>query len=1146
MHFDSKTYECLLNKLQQGVKIMKFATVILILSLNTLSATTFGQRFTLNERQAKLTTILRKIERQVPYRFVYDKADVDKVSIERVNLQSVDLETGLNALLKDNGLEYKKFDDYIVVKRTAIASSATVAQQTAISGVVRDLSGQPVEDVTVTVKGSPGISTVTSALGEYRLTVSSLNVTLIFQHISYGTKEIQAQGNTTVNITLDPQSETIDDVVVVGYGTQRRINVTGSVGTVKGEDFAARPVTSLNQALQGQMPGVTVVNTSGRPGTNNTSIRIRGINTLNNSSPLVVIDGVPGGDMSILNPEDVESVSVLKDAASASIYGVRGGNGVILITTKKGKASADGRADIGYNGYYGMQTATALPKMAGSVAYMELMNEALINARNNPAWTDEQIQIAREGSDPNYYANTRWIEEIYEDYAPQQAHNLTVNGGMGKSAYYLAYGYLNQGGMVTGDNFNSHRHNIRGRFNTTLFDRLELDGNVGYVDRNYLASSENPTTNGGPLNAAMAISPLVPVRFTTGGWGYHGGQRNPIAMTTDGGTDMFNSQEFTGNMQATLHLWDGLRLRGQFGNVRYHTRRTIYNQTIDYIDPFGNLVYQNNVPNQLQVRSFTQNYLTLLGLLEYEKTFVDAHYVKAMVAASQEENVNNDINASRTHFPVDGVPSLNVGTENQFNSNPAEQWALRSFFGRVNYAFKDRYLFETNFRYDGSSRFHQSLRWNWFGSVSGGWVFSEEPFFQGRLKEIINMGKIRFSWGTQGNDRVVDESGNILNFGYMGIYQSRNTMPIGNVLTLGFWQPQGVNPFITWENTEKRDIGLDFSLLNNRLNVTAEYYMNQTKAILLAVPVPGVYGASAPPQNAGNVENRGWEVQASWRSTVNDVQYGVTANLADVRNTVTNYGGAPPVIADRIRRVGDPIDAFYGLVADRIAQEADFEYNAATGAYIPRFPHIDGDPVGPGDIIYRVLTPTTDVDKPYDFNDPDREYISLDKDRMVIGDAIPRYTYGFRGDVAWKGIDFNFFIQGVGKINGLLNGQARHAFINESTMPHESHLDRWTPENPDASYPRLVYNQNFNSRLSTFWLQDASYLRLKNVQLGYTLPTDFANRYHMGRVRVYVSAENLFTRTNFYSAFDPEIPVSAGGVYPQMKTFVFGISANLR
>lgn len=1118
---------------------MKLTAILLTITCLQLSAKSFSQTISFSGRNVPLEKVLSTIEKQSGYYLFYKYNELKDARPVTLQLRNASVDEALKQSFAGQPFRYAIDANTIIITKATQVATSEISLQKDIRGRVTDDTGEPLPGASIRVKGT-NQATVSDVNGAFRLGNVGDNAVLVVSFTGFIPQEIQVNAQTEVSIRMKEELLNLNEVVVVGYGTQKRINLTGSVSSIKADDIQSRPVTSVNAALQGQMAGVTIVNTNARPGTNNASIRIRGIGTLNNANPLIVIDGIPGGDMSILNPDDVESVSVLKDAASASIYGVRGANGVVLVTTKKGRSAADGKVNVRYNGYVGLQTPTALPKMASSVEYMELMNEALLNSRSNPSWTDEQIAIAREGSDQNYYANTNWIDEIYKNSAPQHNHNLSLNGGIGQSSYYLSYGYLNQGGLITGDNFNSNRNNLRLRFNTKVFDRLNIDGNVGYVDRNYISSSEGTATSSGPLNAAMAISPLVPVRFTTGGWAYHGGQRNPIAMTTDAGDDKFDSQEFTGNIQATLKLFDGLQLRGQYGQVRYHTRRTIFNKTVDYIDPNGTLVYQNNVPNKLEVRSFTRNYNTLLGMLEYEKTLSKDHYIKAMVAASQEEDINNDLNASRTDLPVNDVPSLNVGTLNQLNSNPATQWALQSFFGRFNYAYKEKYLLEGNFRRDGSSRFDASLRWDWFGSLSAGWIFTEESFFPESLKEILNVGKVRFSYGTQGNDQVGG------NFDYMSIYESRTTMPIGNQLTSSYWQPGVANQYLTWESVEKSDIGVDLALFNSRLNITADYYLNKTKDILLAVPLPDVLGAAYPVQNAGSVENKGWELQAGWRSKVRNLTYGITANLADVKNKVTSYGGAPPVIGDRLRRVGDPIDAFYGLVADRIAQEADFNYNPATGSYTPRFPHIAGDPISPGDIIYKVLTPTTDPGKPYDITDPEREYISLDKDRKVIGNAIPRYTYGFRGDLAWKGIDFSFFLQGVGKINGLLQGQARHAFINQGTMPQKVHLDRWTPDNPDASYPRLVYNQSYNTRLSTFWLQDASYLRLKNIQLGYTLPKKITNLLKIEDVRIYASADNLFTSTDFFYGFDPEIPVSSGGIYPQVKTFIFGLNINLK
>lgn len=684
---------------------------------------------------------------------------------------------------------------------------------------------------------------------------------------------------------------------------------------------------------------------------------------------------------------------------------------------------------------------------------------------------------------------------------------------------------MKEGGLITGDNYNANRHNVRAKLSTTLMDRLQVVANLGYIDRRYTGSSEGIGSGGGPIYAAHQILPLVPVRFTTGGWGYIGGQRNPVAVTTDGGTDDFASQEFTGNLNTTLELFKGFRLRGQYGLIRSNSKRIIFSRTINYYSPEnGSLIYQTNFPNRIDTRDYTNVYQTFIGTAEYEKRFNDRHDVKLLLGASQEETIGDNFAATRTDLASQDVGHINLGTQNQFNSGSAAQNALRSLFGRVNYGFGDKYLAEVNFRYDGSTRFAREVRWDLFAAASLGWVFTEESFFEG-LREMIEFGKFRLSYGSQGNDRVGD-------FAYLNILGPVGTMPIGNTNTIGIRQTGVANEFLTWESAIKQNAGLDLSFLNGRLGVTADYFINQTNDILLTLPLPDVFGANYPPQNAGKVENRGWELQLSWQDERNGFQYGANFNLSDVRNKVVDLAGTPPTFGDRIRMVGEPIDAFYGLVADRIAQESDFTYDVEEATLVPNFPYIVSDPVAPGDIIYRDLN-----------NDGE---ITLDQDRKVIGSHIPRYTYGFRGNMGWKGIDFSFFLQGVGDADGYLFGAARHAYINEGSLPQKIHLDRWTPENPDASYPRLAYQQTYNQRLSTFWLEDAAYLRLKNIQIGYTLPAQLTEGLRVSRLRIYASADNLLTQTDYFYGYDPETPVSSGGVYPQVKTYVFGLNINLK
>ncbi|MBO3270463.1 SusC/RagA family TonB-linked outer membrane protein [Hymenobacter defluvii] len=1071
---------------------------------------------TLRQTLQKLSTVAH-----VPIAYANTLPLDRKVTVQATNEQLDDV---LNRVLQPLQLRYRVVAERILVEPLPITKPTSAAPASVVEGTVLDAqAGGGLPGVNVLVKGTT-TGTVTDAQGRYQLTVPDGATTLVYSFIGYLTQEVALDNRATVNIRLAPDTKSLEEVVVVGYGTQKKVNLTGAVSNISATDIADRPITNPTSALQGLMPGVTVVNSSALPGSNGNSIRIRGIGTLGNANPLVVIDGVPGGDLDILNPNDIESISVLKDAASSSIYGVRGANGVILVTTKRGKEGA--APALTYTNYIGFQTPTALPKTLGSVDYMTLLNEAQRNVGRVPTYTDAEIETARNGSDPNYFANTNWIKEIYKKSAPQQNHNVSLNGGAKNLTYYLSYGNLKEGGLITGDNYQARRNNVRVRLSTTLADRLDLDANLGYINREVQGSSEGVGSNSGPLYATLQILPLVPVRFTTGGWGYIGGQRNPVAVTTDGGTNNFRSQELTANMRGTLRLFDGFRLRGQYGLVTYSSKRNIFSKTINYYSPLDNsLIYQTNAKNTISSANYMRTYQTFIGMAEYEKSFADQHDVKLLLAASQESTVGEDLTASRQSLPTQSVGAINLGTENQLNNGQAYQNALRSVFGRANYIFKDRYLLEGNFRYDGSSRFSPDVRWNLFGSGSVGWIFSEEAFFAG-LRDVVPLAKIRASYGTQGNDLVGSD------YPYLATIGPVSTMPIGNQQTLGYAQTDIPNTLLTWESVQKTDVGIDLGLLRNRLTVSGDYFINRTNDILLRVALPDVLGATEPSQNAGKVENKGWEVQASWRDQVGQFTYGLSGNLSDVRNKVVSLGGTPPTFGDRVRFLGEPIDAFYGLVADRIAQTSDFDLDAGTNRYTPRFPVLAGDPAQPGDLIYKDLNGDG--------------VISLDQDRKVIGSAIPRYTYGVRANAAWHGIDATIFFQGVGQADGYIYGPARHAYISEGSLPQEIHLDRWTPENTGGSYPRLTYQQSHNQRLSTYWLEDASYLRLKNVQVGYTLPASLTQRVRVSRLRLYASADNLFTRSDFFYGYDPESPVSQGGFYPQVKTVVFGLNVTLQ
>lgn len=998
-----------------------------------------------------------------------------------------------------------------------------------ITGTVRIADGSPLSGVTVSVKGS-GIASVTNDLGYYEINVPDKNAILIFSSVGYAALEIPVNDQTSINISMEETTRSLDQVVVVGYGTQKKANLTGAVDAVNGKTLESRPVTSVSSALQGLVPGLTIRSTNPRPGLTGGTIRIRGIGTLGaGADPLLVIDGIlqlSPGYMDHLNPDDIENVSVLKDAAAAAIYGARGANGVILITTKKGKA--DLTPTVGYSYYYGIQTPTAQAEFLGSPDYMRMLNESQENVGRTPTYTEEQIQTAIDGSDPNYFANTNWVKEIFKSSAPQQNHSVNVNGGSGKSGYYLSYNYLNQGGLVVGDAYKADRHNVRLRLNTEVANRFQIDANLSYLERNYSEPISGTSQNGGVIYSAHQISPLVPVRFTSGTWGYGGGSQNPIAIANEAGLNNFGSQQFAGNISGTLRILDGLSVKAQYGVTMENSLRNEQVRTVKYFYPeTGDLWYTSNPVNRVESSDYVTRNQNLAIQADFEKK-IGSHDLKVLAGYSQEWLRGDFFNASRQGLVTDNLPILNIGTLNQLNGSSAYQRAIQSVFGRLNYSYKGKYLFEINHRLDATSRFAKELRWDGFPSMSAGWRLSEENFMD-FIRPFVSSAKIRGSWGRLGNENTGSNY-----YPYLSVMQSVNTMPIGNVLTSAFAQTTSANPALFWEYVEMSNIGLDLTFLQNRFSLSADYFVKNTKDILATIPLPDVLGVSEPQQNLLSVQNKGWELNIGWNDKINKLSYGLNFNISDVRNKVTDLAGVNPVIGDQVRMVGYPIDAFYGLVAERIAQQDDFTKDPGTNKLIPKFPVMDADKnfVGPGDLIYKDLN-----------NDG---AITLTDDRQVIGDPFPRYTYAMRGNLGYKGIDFSFFLQGVGKGNGYILGPARHAFINESTNPQKVHLDRWTPDNPNASYPRLTYQRTYNQRLSTFWLENAAYIRLKNIQVGYTIPANITQRARIQRLRIYASADNLFTKTNFFYAYDPETPLSSGGLYPQVKTYVFGLNLTFK
>ncbi|RYD97047.1 MAG: TonB-dependent receptor [Sphingobacteriales bacterium] len=1002
-----------------------------------------------------------------------------------------------------------------------------------VNGVITDASSrEPVAGATVTAK-STGRATSTNGEGKFTLTVAEAD-DITIRSLGYENMVVNVSGKSNIIATLKSTNSSLNDVVIVGFATQKKVNLTGAVSVVNEKVLASRPITAVSTGLQGTVPGLSVVSTRGQPGASNGEVRVRGIGTFNNSDPYILIDGVPG-DMNWINPEDIATISVLKDAAASSIYGTRAANGVILITTKKGMA--DQKATIFYSGYFGFQKPTALPKMLGSVEYMTMLGEAQVNAGLPKSYTDAQIEIARNGSDPNYFANTDWPNALIKPSAGQQNHNVNISGGGKDVQYFMSYGRQNQDGLVVGDQYKFKKDNVRLKLNTArILNVLDLEANLSYLDRNQNQPSSSTDVGGGPIYTALTMSPLNPVRFTSGGWGYGGGSSNPVAIATDGGFNNFVSKEFTSSFVGKLHILNNLDITSQYGLRGTSQKRVTFNRTIQYFDPVTNaVIYTTGSPNSLQNIATTITFKNFSTQIDYRLN-LDKNHFKVLTGYQQESNRFDAFSASANNFVDDNVPVLNLGTSNFNAGGDAYQYATQGVFGRLNYDYSEKYLLELNLRYDGSSRYAEGHRWGVFPSVSAGWRFTEESFIKRNTMNWLSDGKIRASYGTLGNQFGADGSAYSEYYPYANTIGSVATAPIGNgsAPTSAFAQTILSNPLLEWEKASMLNLAVDLSFLNNRLSFTGEWFNKKISDIQIKVPQPDILGLAVPDQNAGGMSNKGYELSLGWNDRIKDFKYGVTAMLFDIKNKVTDLGGVPPTIGDRIRNVGYPLNAFYGYRTDGLAQESDFTRNAA-GAYIPKFAIMDqyAGKIAPGDIKYR------------DLNGDGK--ITADLDREVIGDAFPRYNYSFRFDASWKNFDFTAFLQGVGKNSGYITGPGLHAYNADAAFPQEIHLDHWTPTNTGASYPRFIYKDTRNTApVSDYWLQDASYLRLKNVQVGYTVPAMLIQKLHIQQLRFYVSGDNLLTRTNYYYAYDPESPATSGGLYPQVKTFIFGINIKLQ
>lgn len=1072
-----------------------FITLLFILFFLSMPLSLHAQneRVSLSVRNVTLKELLSEIEVKTNVRFSYIDNTLDSQKNVTINVKYASIETILTKILPSKGLEYSKAGNTIAIK----VISDQVGKQKNVSGVISDEKGEPVIGATVMEKGTTN-GTVTDVDGKYSLKVNPKS-TLQVSYIGYNLQEIPVSDKLIVNIRIQEDTETLDEVVVVGYSTQKKVNLTGSVEAVKSETLNKRAAGQVSQMLTGLASGVTVVQNGGQPGKDQGSLRIRGFGTFNNVDPLVLVDGIEES-LSNLDPNSIESISVLKDAASSAIYGSRAANGVILVTTKRAE---EGKFSFSYNGYAGVQNAVALPKNVNAYEHMFYLNEAYRNMGKTPLYSDDYLTTYKENmGTSSLYPNTNWRDEVITESGFRQNHSVSMSGGTERLKFMVMYGFYDQNGLVKNTKY--QRHTFRANTDIKLHSKLTANVDVNMI----YAETTQPTMAMNSIFESIVRLPANTVAVNDDGtWGeaWNGALNSVMGINAGGqSSELTPMLTVTGGLtykpinDLTIQLSYSPKFSGAFGHT-FNKANQMY-----YADGRP-IPLKNSSLSESSLRSF---YDMVKGLATYSKT-IEEHSFSIMAGYQQEYSNSTWFKASREGYKLPEYEVLDAGDKvNMKNEGSKHAFGLRSIFGRVNYNFKDRYLFEANMRYDGSSRFAKDNRYASFPSYSAGWRISEENFMKS-ISNIVSSMKLRVSYGELGNQAIE------------GFYPTVSLLDLTKGYVMGSSYATGAtlgmyaNKDISWERTSMTNVGLDLQLFS-KLNVTADWYYKKTDGILMRLDIPLTMGYGAPYQNVGVVENRGWDLTLNYRDKVGELNYDVTVNVSDVKNKVLDMKGVKQS-GLQVNREGYPMNSLNGYEVEGLfATEQEVKDHAT------QF----GD-VKPGDIKYK------------DQND---DGVIDAKDEKIIGSTIPRFNYSANLNLEYKNFDLNVLFQGVGKCDGYINNFGIYPFWNSGTIQYE-HLDRWTVENQNinATFPRFTIGHPNNEKASEYWVKDASYLRLKNLQIGYTLPKTVLNKMGLQRIRFFLTGENLFTVTNFWKAYDPEAPMGMGDFYPQTKTYSAGL-----
>jgi len=1155
---------------------------ILIASIH-VSASSYAQKIKMEEKNSSLYDIFQEIKNQTGYSFVYSS---DKVKTTRTSIKvnNSTLENTLTTLFKDLPFSFKVLKTNVLIKEdrskkvslktSQIASEElTEEMQTRIEGKVTDAKGEPLAGATVVVKGTNS-SVLTGSDGNYSINISPQGQTLQVSYIGFLPLEIAATSSFQ-RIALQEDVQDLSEVVVVGYGTQKKVNLTGAVSQITSEVLDDRPVSNITQAIQGSMPNVNINFGNGRPGTEG-SVNVRGYASINSSraAPLVLIDGVPG-NINNINPRDVESISVLKDAAAAAIYGARGAFGVMLVTTKKAKG---GKVSINYSNNFGWAGSTvstdfikdgydaailndeAFIRATGNsyTGYSEEDYAELLKRKTDKSLPDVVIQN-RNGKDQYvYYGSTDWWKVLYRDTQTSMEHALSFTGGTEKIDFYISGRMYDKNGIMQINQDKYKTYNLRAKVSGEVAKWLRVSNNTQFNYNNYTFPGWNGNANANnnfisstvhALPSYLPVNPDGTATYRTELNNYNIGDGIFADLLHGKSKGADGEHEFINSFQALFTLAEGLHITGDYTYTnnpqRLFVRRTqapwsIYPGVISYLGNDRltemNTTYDNHVMN-------------IFG--DYEKSFGD-HNLKFTVGYNQEHVSYKRITSIRNDLLSEDLNDLNLGSGDMQVTGGANTWALMGFFARVNYDYKGKYLLELNGRYDGTSKFPEDQRFGTFPSVSAGWRISEEDFFS-PAKEFFNEFKVRASYGSLGNAQEAAV------YGYIPLLNRGNTPYIMNGKQTEFLSvPTPIVQSLTWERATTANFGVDLAFFDNRLSTTFDYYIRNTLDMLVpGKNLPAVYGAASPKQNAGDLQNKGWELAVAWRDQKDlngkPFGYNFSLGLSDSKAEITRFDNVGKQLNNFY--VGQQLGEIWGYKTDGFFQSneeaANWEINQDyVNQQRLRAPG-DWSRLQAGDIKFVDVNGDGKVDAGSNtVNDPG--------DQVVIGNALPRYTFGINLGANWNGFDVSGFFQGIGRQHWFPGNNA-DKFWGPYSRPYYSFVpekftdDVWTPENPDAYFPLMRGYIALNSRgslnvKSDKYLQDLAYIRLKNLTVGYTLPMNLLEKAKISRARIYVSGENLFTLTKLRSDYiDPEQAAAEvnGRAYPFSRTFSLGIDITL-